>query len=198
MQTGKLSFKKRNLVILKNAIKQYWHKRLAQECPEQSVTTRESIVLWLLGNDFQRLEPLEASKLEITKQAMEYRWRILHHRYLGNGREQAYSNLITRLGSLVTLGGQIQAWVASSRDRQRTVLDILQEVIQELVQNDTYMQQQMAWIAQFTNDRRLQDKLLFASIEEYALRPVRNQPLLVYRFVNYLHQTQRILDITSP
>ncbi|MBD0262133.1 MAG: hypothetical protein ICV78_05220, partial [Tolypothrix sp. Co-bin9] len=35
------------------------------------------------------------------------------------------------------------------------------------------------------------NSLLFASMEEYCLRPVRNQPLLAYRFVNYLRRTQR-------
>jgi hypothetical protein len=192
MQTVNLSFKECNLVIERNAItlNQYWHQRLAQECPEQSVTTRESIIGWLSGKDLKRLEVLEPLELEIVKQAMEYRWKILRQRYLGIGKEQAYRNLTTRLGSIVFSGSKIQTWVASSRDRQRRVMDVLQEVIQELLQNDTHMQQQMACIAKLTNDRQLQDTLLFASIEEYALRPVHNQPLLVYCFVNYLRRTQ--------
>lgn len=37
----------------------------------------------------------------------------------------------------------------------------------------------------------MKDALLFASVEEYCLRPIRNQPLLEYRFVNYLRRTQR-------
>lgn len=37
----------------------------------------------------------------------------------------------------------------------------------------------------------MRNALLFASIEEYCLRPIRNQPLLVYRFVNYLRRSQR-------
>ena len=193
MQTVKLSFKECNLLLVKNAVKlkQYWHKRLAQECPEESATTRESIVRWLLGRDLKRFELLEPLEMKIVKQLMEYRWKILRQRYLGSGRERAYRNLIIRLGSLVSLRSQIQTWVGSSRDRQSSVMDILQEVIQELLQNDSYMQQQMACIAKFTNDRQLQDKLLFASIEEYALRPVDNQPLIMYRFVNYFHLNHR-------
>ncbi|MBD2496971.1 HetZ-related protein 2 [Nostoc sp. FACHB-280] len=193
MQTLRQGFEENNLTMATDADKlaQYWHKRLAVEIPEQSTSVRESIVLWLLGKDLNRFELLDPKQLEIAKQAMEYRWKILHQRYLGLGRERAYRNLITRLGSLVSLRHKIQTWVALSRDRQRSVIDVLQEVIQELLQSDTYMQQQMACIAEFTTDRRLQDTLLFASIEEYALRPVRNQPLLVYRFVNYLRRTQR-------
>lgn len=49
----------------------------------------------------------------------------------------------------------------------------------------------MAFIPEFRAAPRLRDGLLFASIEEYCLRAVRNQPLLVYRFVNYLRRSQR-------
>jgi DNA-binding CsgD family transcriptional regulator len=193
MQTLKQGFKERNLAMTTEAEKlaQYWGNRLATDCPDESIATRESIVLWLLGSDFTRFDLLNPKELDIAKQAMEYRWKILHQRYLGTGRERAYRNLLMRLGSLVTLRNKIQTWVSLSRDRQRGVMDVLQEVVQELLQSDKYMQQQMACIAEFTTDKRLRDILLFASIEEYAMRPIRNQPLLVYRFVNYLRRTQR-------
>ncbi|MCG6134325.1 MAG: HetZ-related protein 2 [Nostoc sp. LLA-1] len=193
MQTLKQGFKERNLTMTTEAEKlaQYWGNRLATDCPDESIATRESIVLWLLGSDFTRFDLLNPKELDIAKQAMEYRWKILHQRYLGTGRERAYRNLLMRLGSLVTLRNKIQTWVSLSRDRQRGVMDVLQEVVQELLQSDKYMQQQMACIAEFTTDKRLRDILLFASIEEYSMRPIRNQPLLVYRFVNYLRRTQR-------
>nr|WP_199332722.1 HetZ-related protein 2 [Anabaena catenula] len=193
MQTLKQSFEECNLIMKEDAtnLAQYWQQRLATECPEQSEAARQSIVLWLLGVDLNRFDLLNPKELEIAKQAMEYRWRILHQRYLGMGRERAYRHLITRLGSVMTLRNKIQTWVSLSRDRQRSVIDVLQEILQELLQSDSYMQQQMSCIAKFTTDRRLQDTLLFATIEEYCLRPVRNQPLLVYRFVNYLRRTQR-------
>ncbi|KAF3889856.1 MULTISPECIES: HetZ-related protein 2 [Nostocales] len=193
MQTLKQGLEERNLTMALEAEKlaHYWRKRLAEECPEQNLVNRESIVDWLLGSDLQRFEVLSSKELDIAQQAMEYRYRILRQRYLGIARERAYRNLITRLGSLVTLRNKIQTWVALSRDRQRTVLDVLQEVIQELLQSDNYMQQQMLSIGECTTDDRLKNALLFASVEEYCLRPVRNQPLLVYRFVNYLRRTQR-------
>ncbi|BAY49652.1 hypothetical protein SAMD00079811_72810 [Scytonema sp. HK-05] len=193
MQTLKQGFEERNLTMVLEAEKlaQYWQKLLAMECPEQSVANRQSIVKWLLGSDLARYETLNAKELDIAKQAMEYRYKILRQRYLGIGRERAYRNLITRLGSLVTLRHKIQTWISLSRDRSRTVLDVLQEVIQELLQSDNYIQQQMADITEATTDDRLKNALLFASVEEYCLRPIRNQPLLVYRFVNYLRRTQR-------
>jgi DNA-binding CsgD family transcriptional regulator len=193
MQTLKQGFEERNLAMASEAEKLslYWQQRLAAECPEQSEANRESIIFWLLGSDSKRFDLLNPKELDIAKQAMEYRYRILCQRYLGMARERAYRNLITRLGSLVTLRNKIQTWISLSRDRQRSVVDVLQEVLQELLQSDNYMQQQMACIAEFTTDARLQNSLLFASMEEYCLRPVRNQPLLAYRFVNYLRRTQR-------
>jgi hypothetical protein len=71
------------------------------------------------------------------------------------------------------------------------VVDVLQEVIQELLQSDNYMRQQITWIGECTPNPRLRNALMLASIEEYCLRPIRNQPLLVYRFVNYLRRSQR-------
>ena len=172
-------------------IAQYWQKRLATDCPEQSQANRESIISWLLGIDLNRFNLLNPKELEIAKQAIEYRWRILHKRYLGMSREKAYCQLISRLGSVVTIRNKIQSWISLSRDRQRTVVDVLQEVLQELLQSDSYIQQQMSQISALTTDKRLRDMLLFASIEEYCLRPVRNQPILMYRFVNYLRRIQR-------
>lgn len=168
-----------------------WRSRLSTECPEQSAQSRESIILWLLGKDLERFETRNPTKLEIAQEAMEYRYRILRHRYLGVGPERTYRNLMTRLGGVVLLRNKIRTWVALSRDRSSTVVDVLQEVIQELLTSDRYMQQQMVWIAKCTTDARLRNALLFASTEEYCLRPIRNQPLLVYRFINYLRRTQR-------
>lgn len=192
MPTLVQGFEERNLAMTQEVKKlaDDWGQRLAGECPEQSSANRESILLWLLASDVLHNNP-SWEELKIAQQAMAYRWKILRQRYLGVSRERAYRQLLTRLGSLVTLRNKIQTWVSLSRDRQRSVMDVLQEVLQELLQNDKYMQQQMARIAELTSDKRLRDALLFASIEEYAMRPVRNQPLLVYRFVNYLRRIQR-------
>ena len=193
MQVLKLGFEERNLTMTSEAEKlaQLWRSRLMIERSEQSEASRESIICWLIGDNSTEFEILNLYEQKIAKQAMEYRYRIFAQRYLGQSKERAYRNLLTRLGSLVALRNKIQTWISLSRDRQRSVLDVLQEVLQELLQSDTYIQKQMACISKLTTDRRLQNSLLFASIEEYCLRPVRNQPILVYRFVNYLRRTQR-------
>ena len=168
-----------------------WETRIATECTGQNATARTSILNWLLGADPDRLELLDAEHVRIADRAMDYRWRILLQRYLGLSPERAYKNLMQRLGGLAVLRDKIRAWLTLSNDRQRQVVDVLQEVIQELLQSDKYIQQQIAWIGQCTKNPRLRDALLFASIEEYCLRPVRNQPLLAHRFVNYLRRSQK-------
>ena len=168
-----------------------WRSRLETEIPNHSAATRESIVRWLIGEDTDRFNDLTPSLRQIAEQAMDYRYRILQQRYLDVGPERAYKSLIQRLGSLSLIRNKIRTGIALSRDRQRSVVDVLQEVIQELLQHDTYMQQQILWIAKSTSDSRLRNALLLASTEEYCLRPIRNQPLLSYRFVNYLRRSQR-------
>lgn len=176
---------------LADELEQEWRLRLSHDYPEQSPSTRQSITRWLLGDNLERFDTLTPQQIEIAKQAMDYRYRILRQRYLGVEPERAYRNLTTRLAGLVTLRNKIRTWVSLSRDRQRAVVDVLQEVIQELLNSDRYMQTQIAWIANCTEDTRLRDALLLTSIEEYCLRPIRNQPLLVYRFVNFLRRSQR-------
>jgi DNA-binding CsgD family transcriptional regulator len=178
-------------MTLAQKLAQDWKSRLEQDCPNESSSARESVVRWLLGNKPERLETLNPTQLAIASSAIDFQYRILISRYLGVPPEKAYRNLIGRLAGLVVLRQKIQAWVSLSRDRQRSAVEVLQEVIQEMLNSDRYLQQQVAWIAECTSDRRLRNALLLASTEEYCLRPIRNQPLLVYRFVNYLRRAQR-------
>ncbi|WP_310428669.1 HetZ-related protein 2 [Chamaesiphon sp. VAR_48_metabat_135_sub] len=178
-------------IIDKIAIATQWEQKIALECSGQNATTQKSILNWVLGENSERLETLDPEHLKIADRAMDYRLRILIQRYLGLPPERAYKNLMQRLGGLAVLRDKIRAWLTLSNDRQRNVLDVLQEVIQELLQGDKYIQQQIAWIGQCTKNPRLRDTLLFASIEEYCLRPIRNQPLLAHRFINYLRRSQK-------
>ncbi len=191
MQTVQPGLEECHLMSLAADLAQDWRSRLACECPEQSTATRESIIRWLVGNDIGRLEQMSAGGVEIIQQAMAYRYNILRQRYLGATPAGAYRHLMSRLLSSVLLRNKIRTGVSLSRDRHRMVGDVLQEVLQELLQSDRYMQQQLAWIAKCTNDAKLRNALLLASLEEYCLRPIRNQPLLVYRLANYLRRTGR-------
>jgi hypothetical protein len=168
-----------------------WRSRLQAECPDLAERERESIVAWLVGEDERRFDDLSLSQVSIVEQAMDYRLRILRQRYLGVAPEVAYRQLIQRLSGLFLIRSKIKTWVALSRDRRRTVMDVLQEVIQEMMQSDSYIRQQINWIGKNTINPRLRNSMMLATIEEYALRPIRNQPLLVYRFVNYLRRSQR-------
>jgi hypothetical protein len=172
-------------------LEQFWRSRLLKDEPEGTQRERDSIINWLLGEDRAQFEALAPERLAIAKQGMDYRYRILRQRYLNVHPTKAYRNLINRLGSIVMLRNKIRTWVALSRDRQRAVNDVLQEVIQEMLNSDRYIQGQIAWISQCTKSEQLRNSLLLTSIEEYSLRPIRNQPLLVYRFVNYLRRSQR-------
>ncbi len=168
-----------------------WENRIAIDCSGQTAIAQTSILNWLMGEDPQRLADIAPDRLQIAQGSMDYRLRILVQRYLGLPPERAYKNLLQRLGGLAILREKIRAWLSISSDRRRTVVDVLQEVIQEMLQSDKYIQQQINWIGQCTRNPRLRDTLLFASIEEYCLRPIRDKPLIAYRFVNYLRRSQK-------
>lgn len=172
-------------------LEQNWRSRLLEDDAKPNPSTQASIIDWLLGEDRSRLETLSPEQVAIAEQGMDYRYRILRQRYLYVSPTQAYRNLIKRLGSLVMLRNKIRTWVSLSRDRNRAVTDVLQEVLQEMLNSDRYLQGQIDWIAQCTANQALRNSLMLASLEEYCLRPIRNQPLVVYRFVNFLRRSQR-------
>jgi hypothetical protein len=152
-------------MTLAERLAQDWKSRLEKDCPDESPSTRQSVVRWLLGDKPDRFDTLNPTQLAIATGAIDFLYRILLSRYLGVPPEKAYRNLIGRLGGLVVLRQKILAWVSLSRDRQRTAVEVLQEVIQEMLNSDRYLQQQVAWIAECTSDRRLRNSLLLASVE---------------------------------
>ena len=168
-----------------------WQQRLQTDLPEQSHDTHTAITQWLCGENTERFEDLSRKDLSIATQAMDYRYRIFYKTYWGLPPDRAYQTLMRKLGGLFLVRSKIRTWIALSRDRQRQVKDVLQEIIQEMLQSDRHLQQQMSWISQITKRPQLRNLLTMATIEEYCLRPIRNQPLIVYRFVNYLRRSQR-------
>ncbi len=172
-------------------ITQQWAKKLATELPEESEATRESLVKWLLGKDPGRFDRASEAELRVLTQALNYRYQILRNRYWNVGPERAYQNLIKRLSGMFLIRSKVRTWIALSRDRQRTVTDVLQEIIQEMLQSDRYLKEQVQWIGDCAPRSQLRNLLMLATVEEYCMRPIRNQPLVVYRFVNYLRRSQR-------
>ncbi len=168
-----------------------WFCRLQADNPDQPSGDYTSIVHWLLGASPESMETLSAGDLAITRQAIEYRYRIFLQRYWNVSPEMGHRRLIKRLSSLFLIRSKVSNWIALSRDRRRTVVDVIQEVIQEMMRSDRHLGQQFQWIAACTGNPRLRDLLMLATVEEYCLRPIRNQPLIAYRFVNYLRRSQK-------
>ncbi|MFE4107567.1 HetZ-related protein 2 [Almyronema epifaneia] len=168
-----------------------WQARLQKDYPDHNLAVYAAVTRWLIGENQERFNQYSDAELAVARQAIEYRYRILQQRYWGVSPDRAYQQLLKRLGSLFLIRSKIRTWIALSRDRRRTVMDVLQEVIQEMLQSDNHLRRQIDWISHCTPSYRLRNTLMLASIEEYCLRPIRNQPLLVYRFVNYLRRSQK-------
>lgn len=167
-----------------------WKTQIAKDLPDQSSETHAAIAQWLIGTP-ERFAEMSPTDINLAKKAMDYRYRIFVTRYWGLSPERAYKRMLQKLGGLFLIRSKIRTWIALSRDRKRAVKDVLQEVIQEMLQSDRHMKAQTQWIKQCTDRASLRNLLTLATIEEYCLRPIRNQPLLVYRFVNYLRRSQR-------
>jgi hypothetical protein len=71
------------------------------------------------------------------------------------------------------------------------VYDVLEEVIQEMLQRDRYLRHELQWIQTCAPSPNLQSAFLCTVLEEYCLRPIQNQPLISYRFVNLMRRYQR-------
>lgn len=168
-----------------------WLAQVKADKPGQPQTVYTGVVHWLLGKSPERLQALSTADFAIARRAIEYRYRIFLQRYWGNSPETGYQKLIKRLSSLFLVRSKVSTWIALSRDRRRTVVDVVQEVIQEMMQSDRYLAAQFKWIACCTPNPHLRNLLMLASVEEYCLRPIRNQPLIAYRFVNYLRRSQK-------
>lgn len=171
-------------------LKDQWITRLKKNLPEQPATTHEAIAQWLVGEP-EHFDAMAESDIALACKAMDYRYRIFLSRYWGVSPERAYKQLLQKLGGLFLIRSKIRTWIALSRDRKRAVNDVLKEVIQEMLHSDRHLQAQALWIKQCSDKASLRNLLMLATVEEYCLRPIRNQPLLVYRFVNYLRRSQR-------
>ena len=168
-----------------------WQTRLERDHPQLPAPWPIAIARWLVGDHPENIDGMDEDRRAIARKSQEFCYSILKQRYLDVSPDAAYRCLIRRLSNLVLLRNKIRTWVALSRDRHRSAIDVVQEIVQEMLHSDRYLQGQITWIATCTDDRRLRNLMIVTSVEEYCLRPIRNQPLLVYRFVNYLRRSQR-------
>jgi hypothetical protein len=169
---------------------QEWQLHLKAVFPDQPEAVRASILAWLLGSSPEGINALDDTGRNLLVGTMHYRIRILQNRYLNPSPPQGYRLLMRRLASATLVRQKVQRWLNQSRD-PRSLMMVLEEVISEMLGKDNYLRQQATWIQACTPLPRLRHSLLFVALEEYALRPIQNQPLIVLRILNHLKRCQR-------
>jgi DNA-directed RNA polymerase specialized sigma24 family protein len=175
-----------------NNLVRHWSLKLAVDLPEATENARQSVLKWLVGPQPERLtDANDEHKQLMLSRSCSYRYQILRDRYWQVAPAQAYQNLVQHLSKLFLVRSKVRTWIATSRDRRRRVADVLQEVIQDMLRRDRYLQDQIRWIGECTSRPQMRNLLMLATIEEYCFRTVRNQPLIVCRFFNYLQRSQR-------
>ena len=175
--------------LTKEKLEQVWHYRLSQDCSNHNLEKQQSIIDWLLKGKLEQFERLTPNQLILVNRVIESRYQILQRRYLFVEATQAYCNLINRLGTSLMLRHAVRSWVELGKDRQRVLANIIDQLIQKMLNSDRYIQQQITWIAQCSEDKSLRNALLLSSIEEYCLQPIGDQPLLVSKVVNFLRRS---------
>lgn len=170
---------------LADELKSLWITHLNRDYPLETSDNRQSIVSWLLRENLINLDSLTINELALIHQKLDRRYKILSHRYLGVESIQSYSRLMTRLSCVVVLCPSVRSWLVN-RDRSCAIFYLLQQTIQNMMAEDSYIQQQILWIARCTTNPQLRNALLFATLEEYCLQPLGERPLLNYRIIKFL------------
>lgn len=178
-------------MTLLEQVTQDWQTRLEETGSHQSADTRSSILKWLFGPNPERINAMDDHALGLFQRHLEYRYTVLCQRYLNLAPPLAYQRLMRRLIGASFVQQKLRICIEQSRDRQRSLMRALEEVVQEMLEHDTYLKEQCIWTQRCTPSPRLRPLLLFANIEEYALRPIRNQPLIARRMLTYLANAEQ-------
>ncbi|ACK65478.1 conserved hypothetical protein [Rippkaea orientalis PCC 8801] len=165
-------------------LKAVWRKRLVRDLPHCDQQKSESILCWLLSHETETNSL--SHDLASVNERLNYRYRILRQRYLYVDSHQAYGHLISRLGSVLVGIASVQRWMKQRFNSQHETLRLIQIVVQELLDNDVNLQKRIKPISRYTTDPSLHKALVFATVEEYCLQKVHNQPLLIHRLRQYL------------
>lgn len=160
-----------------------WDESIKRDSPQQSQEKRQEILQWLLN--IVNNQELESDAIN---QRLEYRYQILRKRYLTVDSHQGYRVLIIRLSSLMIRLPVANTWMKHSGISDKDMIRLLQKVIQEILEHNPHWQQQVKQIARWTSDNDLRNALVLASLEEYCLYPVDNQPLLLHWLRQYFYR----------
>lgn len=166
-----------------------WQARLLRDYPQQTSENRQSIARWLLGENLAELDRATPNEIAIFARVLDRRYKILRKRYLGIEPVSAYRHLIERLSLLMMSCPRSRRWIIASRDRHQAALQLIEKVVRELLTGDSYIQDQLDWIARCTQDMQLRNALLLASLEEYCYRSIKDKPLLIHRAIDMLFVT---------
>lgn len=173
-----------------------WHKRLIEELPQQSKNQRQSIIRWLFDRktSLHLTQGLKVNELAKFNQVLEYRYGLLQKRYLTVNSSQGYRRLMSRLGAVAAQYCS-QKRMKYCQQSQKELLELIQQVLQKLIKEDTWLKQAFVGINQGTCDRQLRDALILTTLEEYCLRPMENQPFFLYCLRHHLNH-QRLVKAT--
>lgn len=178
-----------------NHLQSYWESRLLTDYPSIDCTQRNSIQQWLLAEKVEKIETLTVQELVTVTRTLNSRYRILQRHYLGVTPIQAYRHLFDSLGAIILKIPQLRGWSRQNRERQKVIINTLQQMVEDMLQADPYLQQQKTWIAKCTRDISLRNALLLTIIEEYCGYSLANHSLLLHLLFNFLNRQSQLTPL---
>ncbi len=111
---------------------------------------------------------------------MELRYCILQKRYLKATPQQGYQKLVNRLSLMLLEYPPIGRKFKRTARHRRYIVCLTQQILADILRNDTKIQTEIQWIEKFTDNSYLRQALLFAVLEEYCGRMIEDQPFLLH------------------
>ncbi|HEY9623352.1 MAG TPA: hypothetical protein V6C78_23550 [Crinalium sp.] len=167
-----------------------WRSHFVANHSEFLSSDREAILHWLIGREPERFRYFSPAQLRLAEQTIRNRDRILQN-YLGLNAADAKQCLIQRLCRAVPAQIKVGDKTVELSDRLPWLMKVLESMVRKFIQRDTHIGYQNAWIELCTVNPLLRDVLLYATLEDYCLRPSGEQTILEYRLISYLHKVQQ-------
>lgn len=163
-------------------LKSLWQTRVALSIAPKS--HQNSIFRWLWEQEAKSIHEIPESDLTTVTERLEYRYHVLRQRYLNVQSRQGYRRLIQRLGMVILQHPAIARTIEEHPYYKKSLLSLIPQILQTMMQKDPEVQQIIAWIGQCTSDTHLREALVLASLEDYCCQCINHQPLLVERLLN--------------
>jgi hypothetical protein len=112
--------------------------------------------------------------------------------YLGVEPIVAYRHLLSRLGLCLLTHAPLCSWLLGGRERQKTLLNVLQALVESLLVSNPSLKGDMRAIAHLSLDPEERDALFLTHLEAYCCQSIGVRPRLLFLLRDFLSEQPHI------